>query len=191
MQSIQREKLFTQALKLAEVSNTYRNESHRFVEEYLKWLEAAEKDLAPLRSPISILLQSEKSSLLSVLDGNMPSHVQEGKSVRKYLKVFAAQSLERISQEIYSKIQGMDNTFEELNEKLCHTIAVLATRTPDLYQRIQANQIQISTIWRMVGQTPETIPMYNYLCAKLTSTDINYLLIDIVQKIAGNNIDNL
>ncbi len=187
MQSILREKLMAQAFKLAQVSDIYRTENHRFVDEYFKWLEEAEKDLAPLRSPISILLQSEKSSLISVLDGNMPNHVQEGKSVRKYLKVFAAQSLERVSKEIYAKIESIDNTFEQLNEKLCHTIAVLASREPGLYQRLQTNQMDAGMIWRMIGQTPDTIPMYNYLCAKLTATDINYLLMDIVHKIISNN----
>ena len=83
MQCILREKLLTQAMKLADVSNIYRTESHRFVDAYFGWLEEAEKDLSGLRSPISILLQAEKTSLTSVLDGYLPDHIQAGKSIRK------------------------------------------------------------------------------------------------------------
>lgn len=191
MQCILREKLLTQALKLANVSNIYRTDSSHFVEEYFNWLEEAEKDLSYFRSPVSILLQTEKSSLASVADGNLPNHIQEGKSIRKYQKVFAAQSIERISKEIYSMIENIDQTFEQLSEKLCHTVAVLASKEPKLYEGLQANQQGVDTIWDIMGKTPETIPMYNYFCAKLASTDINYLLIDIIQKIESNKTNPL
>lgn len=182
MQSILREKLLTQAFKLAGVSNTYIRESHRFVETYFNWLEEAQNELMGLRSPISILLQSEKSTLLSVLDGNLPSNLQEGKSIRKCQKAVAAQSLEKVSKEFYTKIESIDNNFDQLGEKLCHTVAVIATKEPEFYRELKVSQQSIDDLWRKIGSTPETIPIYNYLCAKLTSTDINYLLTDIVQK---------
>ncbi|MGB7605425.1 MAG: hypothetical protein WBL93_08090 [Lutisporaceae bacterium] len=191
MQCILREKLLAQAFKLANVSNIYRSDSHRFVDAYFSWLEETEKDLSGLRSTISILLQTEKSSLTSVLDGNLPNNIQEGKSIRKYQKVFAAQSLERVSREIYSKVENIDQTLEQFNEKLCHTIAVLASKEPQLYETLQANQQGIDTIWKTMSKTPETIPMYNYFCAKLVSTDINYLLMDIIQKILSNKVNPL
>ena len=176
----------TQAIKLAHVSNVYRTESHRFVDVYFGWLEETEKDLSGLRSPIGILLQAEKSSLTSVLDGYLPNHIQEGKSIRKIQKAVAAQSLEKISKEIYSKIENIDHTFDQLSEKLCHAVAVLASKEPDLYEKLQVSQQGIDIIWKMLERTPETIPMYNYFCAKLASTDRNYLLMDIIQKIVSN-----
>lgn len=191
MQCILREKLLTQAMKLADVSNVYRTESHRFVDAYFGWLEEAEKDLSGLRSPISILLQAEKSSLSSVLDGYLPSHIQAGKSIRKSQKVVAAQSLEKISKEIYSKIENIDHTFDQLSEKLCHAVAVLASKEPEVYEKLQLSQQGINTIWKMLSMAPETMPMYNYFCAKLASTDINYLLMDIIQKIVSNKTDTL
>lgn len=186
MQCILREKLMTQAMKLADVSNVYRTESHRFVDAYFAWLEKAEKDLSSLRSPIGILLQAEKSSLTSVLDGYLPSHIQEGKSIRKRQKAVAAQSLEKVSKEIYSKIENIDHTLDQLKEKLCHAVAVLASKDPEIYANIQVSQQGIDTIWELLGRTPEVIPMYNYFCANLTSTDRNYLLMDIIQNIVSN-----
>ncbi|TFH42148.1 MAG: hypothetical protein E4G94_06780 [ANME-2 cluster archaeon] len=187
MQCILREKLLAQAVKLAGVSNVYRTESHRFVDAYFAWLEEAEKDLSSLRTPISILLQAEKSSLTSILDGYLPNFIQAGKSNRKNQKAAAAQSLENVSKEIYSKIEHIDHTLDQSSEKLCHAIAVLAIKEPELYNRLQVNQHGVDTIWKMLGRTPETIPTYNYFCAKLESTDINYLLMDIIQKIVSNN----
>ncbi|TAN62745.1 hypothetical protein EPN18_04110 [bacterium] len=180
-----------QAKKLADVSNIYRAESHRFVNAYLGWLEEAEKDLSGLRSPISILLQAEKSSLTSVLDGFLPDNIQAGKSIRKSQKAVAAQSLEKLSKEIYSTIGTIDHILEQLSEKLCHAVAVLASKEPELYNKLQVNQHGVNTIWNMLGRTPETVPMYNYFCAKLASTDLNYLLMDIIQKIASNTTDAL
>lgn len=187
MQCILREKLIALALKLGEVSNIYRVDSSRFVELYFTWLDEAEKELSKLRTPLSILLQAEKSSLTSVLDGFQPEHIQAGKSVRKYLRAFAAQSLEKISKEIYSKIESIDNSLDQVNEKLCHAIAVIASKKPDLYNTIQVNQQGIDLIWQTLSEMPETIPMYNYFCAKITLTDRNYLLQDIIQKIISNN----
>lgn len=186
MQCILREKLLTHARKLAHVSNLYRTENHRFVDAYINWLEEAETDLSVLRSPISILLQAEKASLTSVLDGHIPDHIQAGTSARKIQKALAAQSLEKISGEMYSKIESIDNNLEQLNEKLCHAVAVLASKHPEAYDTLQVSQQGLDTIWRMLATTPETLPMYNYFCAKLATTDKNYLLMDILQKIANN-----
>lgn len=186
MQCILREKLLMQAIKLAEVSNIYRTESYRFVDEYIAWLEGAEKDLSGLRSPMSIMLQAEKSSLTSVLDGYVPNHVQEGTSIKKIQRAAAAQSLEKVSIEIYSKIEHIDRILDQSSEKLCNAIAVLAINNPDLYKGLQVNQIGVDIIWKMLGEMPETIPIYNYFCAKLAYTDINYLLMDIIQKISSN-----
>jgi hypothetical protein len=188
MQSILREKLLTHAIKLAEVSNIYRSESHRFVEAYFGWLEETEKDLSGLRSPVSILLQAEKSVLVSALDGYSPAYIQVEKSIRKKQKAIAAQSLDRISKEIHAKIESIDHIFDQMNEKLCHAIAIIASKEPDLYCKLQPDQQGIDTIWRKLGLTPETIPMFNYFCAKLTPTDRDYLLFDIIQKIARNKL---
>ncbi len=189
MQCILREKLLAQATKLAGVSNVYRTESYRFVDAYFTWLEEAEKDLSSLRSPIGILLQAEKSSLTSVSDGYMPSHIQAGKSIRKIQRAVAAQSLEKISREIYSKIENIDHALDQSNEKLCNAIAILEIKEPELYNRLQVNQQGVDTIRKMLSKTPETMPIYNYLCAKLASTDINYLLMDIIQKIVSNKTE--
>lgn len=186
MQCILREKLLANALLLAEVSQIYRTDSSRFVDSYFDWLEKTEKELNGLRSPISIVLQAEKSLLSSVLDGYVPQYVQTEKSVRKRQRAIAAQSLERISKEIHAKIESIDHTLEQLNEKLCHAIAVLASKDHSLYENLQANQQGIDMVWEKLGSTPETIPMFNYFCAKLPATDRNYLLMDIIQKIGTN-----
>lgn len=189
MQCILREKLLTQAIKLADVSNIYRTESHRFVSAYFSWLDEAEKDLSVLRTPISILLQAEKCSLISVLDGYLPNQIQPGRSIRKSQKAVAAQSLEKISREIYLKIESIDHVFDQLIDKLCNAIAVLASKDQDLYKRINVNKEGVDAVLKMLRMTQETMPMYNYFCAKLASIDINYLLIDVIQKIKSNNIN--
>lgn len=191
MLCILREKLLAQATKLAGVSNIYHTESYRFVDAYFAWLEEAEKDLSGLRSPLSILLQAEKSSLISVLDGYLPNYIQAGKNIRKSQRVVAAQSLEKVSKEIYAKIEDIDHTLDQSREKLCNAIAVLAIKEPGLYNKLQVNQYGIDTIWKMLSRTPETIPIYNYFCAELASIDRNYLIMDIIQKIVSNKTEPL
>ena len=175
-----------QSVKLAVVSNVYRTENYRFVDAYLAWLEEAENDLSGTRSHICILLQAEKTSLTSVLDGYRPHNVEVGKNVRKSQRAVAAQSLERVSREIYSTLERIDHTLGDINEKLCHAVAVLASKNLDVYDKLELSQSSIDTIWLMLSTTPETIPMFNYLCAKLTMTDRNYLLMDIIQNIVSN-----
>lgn len=186
MQSILREKLLFHGMKLSAVSKIYQTESYNFIGAYFSWLEDAEKDLSGLRSPISILLQSEKSSLTSVLDGYVPSFIRAETSTRKIHKAVAAQSLERVSREVFSKIETIDRLFEELSEKLCHAIAVLGSKYPELYKEIHASQSGVTKVIRLLGNTPETLPMHNYFAAKLSSIDLNYLLSDIISKIVSN-----
>jgi hypothetical protein len=190
MQCILREKLLAQAMKLAAVGNLYRTEGHRFVGAYFDWLEETEKELSGLRSPVSIVVQSEKSSLAAVMDGYLPEHIQVGKSVRKSQRAVAAQSLEKVSKEIYAKIEWIDRVFDDLNDKLCHALAVLASKEPETFEKIQANQLSMEMVWKILGRMPETIPTYNYFCAKLNSTDRNYLLTDIFQKIVSNKTED-
>lgn len=186
MQSILREKLLSHALKLGQVSETYRTDSSRFVQAYSQWLDEAEKDLSGLRSPMSVLLQGEKSLLASVSDGYLPPQIEGEKSIRKRQRVIAAQSLEKLSREIYGKIESIDHDFAQFNEKLCHAIAVLASKDPALYGKLEPTPAGISMVWKALGNTPETVPMFNYFCAKLTAPDRDYLLIDIIQKITAN-----
>jgi hypothetical protein len=188
MQCILREKLVAQAVLLSAVSQVYRTESNRFVEAYLAWLEAAEKDLAGLRAPIGILLQSEKSALISVLDGYVPGHVQPGRNLRKIMKAAAAQSLERISREIFSKVEHIDQELGQQNEKMCHAVAVLLSKSPEIVPQLDPAQPGIDKVWRMLGATPETASMYHYFSAKLAVSDRNYLLGDILQKIVANRV---
>jgi hypothetical protein len=84
---------------------------------------------------------------------------------------------------------NIDHTLNQSSEKLCNAIAVLEIKEPELYNRLQVNQHGVDTIRKMLSKTPETIPIYNYLCAKLASTDINYLLMDIIQKIVSNKTE--
>lgn len=186
MQSILREKLMTHALKLAGVNTIYRTESHRFVDAYFLWLQEAEKDLSALRMPISILLQAEKSTLTSVLDGYQPADIQAGTSTRKIQRAVAARSLEKVAQEFYTKVKAIDQELDQWNEKLCHAVAVLASKDPSAFENIQANQLGADAIWKLLAKTPETIPIYHYFSAKITATDRNYLLIDILQKMVSN-----
>lgn len=189
MQYMLREKLLAQASKLASVSNLYGTDSHRFVGAYLSWLEETEKDLSRLGSPLNLLLQAEKSTVAAVLDGYLPSNIQSGRSLRKSQRAVAAQSLEKVSRELYAKIESLTQILDELNEKLCHAIAILGSKEPEIYKRISASHDGVETIWKMLGSTPETFPMYNYFCAKLTSADRNYLLMEIILKIMVNKGD--
>ena len=183
MQCILREKLVAHSIKLAEVSNLYIKDSTAFVSAYLNWLIEAEKDLAGLRSPISVLLQAEKSTVIAVIDGLIPDHIQAGNSIRKMQRAAAAQSLERISKQIYTKIEAIDANFEQLNEKLCHAVAVVISKIPELMAGIQTGEIGSDRIWKILGDTPETLPMYNYFSSKLSTTDRMYLLDAIIQNI--------
>ncbi len=186
MQSILREKLIAQAIKLSEVSALYKTEKYRFANAYLEWLENAEKDLSSLRSPVSILLQAEKATVSSALDGYRPDYIVQSKSIRKNQLVVAAKSLEKISREFYIVIGNIDGMLEQLNEKMCHAVAVIAGKVPDLYDSIQPDKQGIETVWNLLKSNPETNPIFNYFSAKLPVADRNYILTDIIVKIKSN-----
>lgn len=188
MQSVLREKLISLSMQLADVSRVYLNESSRFVDAYLVWLIAAEKELSGLRAPLCVVLQAEKSVLLAVQDGYLPDNIQAGRSSRKNQRAAAAQSIEKISNQMYQKIEAIDETLEELREKLCLAISVLQTKIPDLFYELKVDQKSVNYCWKLLQQTPETLHIFNYLCAKLTSADRSYLLTDIIQKILDNQI---
>jgi len=191
MQSILREKLLTQAMKLTDVGKVYRSQAHSFVDAYFAWLEEAAKELSGLRSPIAILLQSERSCLNSVSDGYLPNNVQGGRGIGRVQRAVAAHSLDRVSRELYAQINNIDQTFDQLSEKLSHAVAVLATKEPEVYEKCELSQQGVDAVMGMLGRTPETIPMYNYFCAKLASIDMSYLLMDIMAKIVSNRTQAL
>jgi hypothetical protein len=174
------------AMKLSTVSNIYRNDNVRFVAEYLAWLEAAEKDLSTIRSPLCVILQSEKNSLLSVLDGYLPDYILAGTNPRKAQRAVAAHSVDTISKEIYSKIGEIDQNLAPLGENLARAVAVLMGKDPHLFDAITANQDGVDAIWRRFATEAETVPIYNYMCAKLSRVDVNYLLIDIIQNVLSS-----
>jgi len=186
MQCILREKLMSWAMKLSTVSSIYRNDNVRFVAEYLAWLEAAEKDLSSIRSPICVILQSEKNTLLSVLDGYLPDYILTGTNLRKAQRAVAAHSGEVISKEIYSKIGEIDQNLAPLGDNLARSVAVLIGKDPHLFDTLTGSQEGVDALWRRFSTEAETIPIYNYMCAKLNRVDVNYLLIDIIQNILSS-----
>jgi hypothetical protein len=145
-----------------QVSAIYRSEAPAFIDAYIAWLEQTERELAGLRAPVSILLQAEKSLVMAVLDGAVPAVMQNEKSVRKRQRAVAAQSLERLSKKIHAKIENIDHVLNQSKEKLCHAVAVLATKAPDLYASLGLNQTSNDAIWHQVAALPETVPMFNY-----------------------------
>lgn len=188
MQCILREKLASFATALADASEVYRTDSFRFVDTYLSCLKDAEQHLVSTRSPIGVLLHAEITAVASVLDGSRPEHLEINRSLRKAQRAAAAQSLERVSREIYANISRIDSHLDEMEEKLCHGVAVLGAKNPDLYERISATQDGVDTIWAQLGFMSETAPLYCYACAKLSLIDRNYILMNIAQNIVTNRM---
>jgi hypothetical protein len=186
MQALLREKLMDYIKNIKELSNIYKYESYKFVDKYYEWLEKVEHELERLKNPIGFLLQSEKILINSVLDGNIPEDISRGRNMRKCQRAAAAQSLEHISSELYINVKSIDKVLEDWNEKLSQGIAVLAYKEPDLYDSLNIDNVTINSLWLKLSQTQETLPVYNYLRAKLSLSDINYLLTDIIQKIINN-----
>jgi hypothetical protein len=188
MQCILREKLAVLATALADVSEIYRTDSFRFVDAYLSCLNEAERQLMSTRSPMCALLHAEVAAVASVLDGSRPEHLEFSRSLRKAQRAAAAQSLERVSREIYATISRIDSQLNEMEEKLCHGVAVLGAKDPDLYGRITATQDGVDMIWTQLGLALETAPLYSYACARLSFVDRNYVLLGIAQNIVTNRM---
>ena len=188
MQCILREKLAAITTALADVSEVYRTDSFRFVEAYLSCLKDAEQQLLNTRSPLCVLLHAEIVSVASVLDGSRPEHLEFSRSLRKAQRAAAAQSLERVSREIYTSISRIDSQLNEMEERLCHGVAVLGAKNPDLYGSITATQDGVDAIWAQLGLVPETAPLYSYACARLSLIDRNYILLGIAQNIVTNRM---
>jgi len=186
MRCVLREKLMAHALRLSEVGGCYRTESHRFAVAYFGWLEAAEKDLSGLRAPLAILLQAERTALTAVADGYTPQHVERSRNAGKVLRFAAAQSLEKVSLAMRAQIEDIDRELNEQNERMCHTFAAVASKSPGVFADLRADQTGIDTIWQLIGATPETAAMHQYFCARLAVSDRNYILSDILQKAVAN-----
>jgi hypothetical protein len=185
MQSLLREKLMALSNKLSVVSGLYRTDAHRFVGAYFAWLEEAERELAALRTPLSIVLQSERSSLAAILDGYLPEHLQAATRVRKTQRAAAAQSLERVAREFYGKIETIDHSFTQFREQLSQALAAIATVDNGFYGSLTVDQTGVDRAWRTLQMTRETLPMANYLSARLSLIDVNYILIDLIQNIVA------
>ena len=70
---------------------------------------------------------------------------------------------------------------------MSNAIAVLNIKKPGLYDSLKQDEKTVSIIWKLLSETPETVAMYNYFCAKLSYLDIKYLILDIIQKIKTNS----
>jgi hypothetical protein len=188
MQSMLREKLMAQSQKLSVISKTYKNDVGHFVESYFQWLEELENDIRSLRSTLSIMLQSEKTVLMSIMDGNIPVHVRDSKNSRKYIRVASAISLEKIAREMASIVNNIDMNLDPTKQQLIQAIAVLSIKDSNLYDSLSVDPMSVSSIRHKLSTTPETVQISNYICAKLTSMDINYLINDILANIVSNRI---
>ncbi|MGB1237229.1 MAG: hypothetical protein ACPG4U_03400 [Pseudomonadales bacterium] len=185
MRAILREKLIAQGLALANVSKLYQSDAQRLVPAYQHWLNHCEQDLSSLRSPISLTLQAERTSLLAVLDGLVPEGIQHTKSTRKLHRAAAARSIEKVSVLFQQQLEEIDRYFEQITEQLCQSSAIIQSLQPQLYASLTPTT-GAASIWHAMHDTQETLQIYNYLSAKVSASDRNYLLQDLVARVLSN-----
>ncbi|MCQ8896990.1 hypothetical protein NQT62_11155 [Limnobacter humi] len=181
MQALAREKLLTALLSLGDVVNTYRKDSTRFVAAYFQWLENTDESVGPLRLPVSGLIQSQKSQLLAIEDGLMPPHVQtEGNSVRKRQRAATATLIDTMTLALQDKLQTIDRSFDDAQDKLAQCLAVLMGQQADFLVNIKPDNTGVAATWLAMNQIKELTPVLNYLTAKYPRADREYCLHEVL-----------
>lgn len=185
MLSILKEKIICQGISLAQTSALYQSDAQQLVAKYIRWLNDTEESIASLRTPLSLTIQAERTTILAIGDGLIPDGVQPSKSTRKLARAATAISIEKVSLLLQEKVREIDLFFEQILEQLCQAAAIVQSLKPQTYSSLNA-EFGPSKLWQEIKQTKETVQIHNYLCAKVSVTDRNYLLTEVVQRILSN-----
>ena len=180
MQALIREKLAECLEKLGPVAQTYQTNPTGFAQEYLRWLQASETDLAPLRLPLVATLQSQKTQLLAIEDGLQPAYLSQAVSPRKRQRAAAAALMEQAVGTLQGKLAQIDQQLSEPQEKLNQAMALLLSQQPDALKRIKPNTTGARNVWNKLKALPELNNLCSYLSAKLSLSDRDYLLISLI-----------
>lgn len=180
MQALIREKLAECLEKLGPVVQTYQLNPAGFAQEYLRWLQASENSLAPLRLPLVATLQSQKTQLLAIEDGLQPAYLSLAVSPRKRQRAAAAALMEQAVGTIQGKLEQIDQQLNEPREKLSQAVALLLSQQPNAFKRVQPSATGARNIWNKLKALPELNSLCSYLSTKLSAVDRDYLLISLI-----------
>ncbi len=183
MQALIREKLAECLEKLGPVAQTYQREPTGFAQAYLRWLQTIEADLAPLRLPLVAALQSQKTQLLAIEDGLLPSYLSQTVSPRKRQRAAAAALMEQAVALLQGKLDQIDQQLAEPKEKLSQAIALLLSQQPDALKHINPTSRGAQNVWNKLKALPELNNLCSYLSTRLSSSDRDYLLISLISNI--------
>ncbi len=186
MQSILRETLMVQVDSLAKVVQGYGADPTQFVASYLTWLNDAQDALGRLRSPMLAFVQAERATIMSAMDGHVPDGTAVSRSPRKTLRAVASLSIERMSREMYERVNEIDRNLAPMVEQMAHAVAVLAAKEPKFVENLAVTQAVADGVWKMLTQTPETMPVSHFFAAKLSLADRNYLLLEVIGNLVAN-----
>jgi len=187
MLALIKEKLQAALDSLKTVSGLYLSEPYRFPAAYVDWLQQTSKEIEGLRDPLIGVLQSEQAKVAAVSDGLIPVEITANKSLRKTQRAAAAQSMGVVSQLLFERLTVAEQQMDDYRDKISQAIAALAIRKPDSLELLEVDYAGRVKIWRALQEVPETQPVYHYLSSRLTLSDRDYLINEVLFNYLENN----
>lgn len=176
-----REILLEKLLKLPTLIDAYQRNDVDFVGQANSWLLELERSLSQLRNPLTSLVASQRSRIISVQDGYRESSLSGGKiSRRRVVNITTSLALGDVETALVRLIKEIDDKFDLWREKLAQFISVASTSVPIPLPPTDPRQDWLKQIWSSWRAIDETRAMYNYLNTVMAPSDRFQLLSELL-----------
>jgi hypothetical protein len=177
-----REILLEKLLHLPKLIDAYQRNDVDFVARAIDWLLDVEKSLSQLRSPLTSLVASQRSRIISAQNNYRESSLQGDKiSRRKTVDITTSLALSEVESALVRQLQEIDDKFDLWREKLAQFISVASTSVAIPLPPTNPLREWLKQIWQSWQTLDETRAMYNYLNTVMSPNDRFQLLGELLE----------
>lgn len=189
MQSVIRERIVEQLLKIPALVDHYRNQNNAFPDLAVQWLQDSERSLESFRLPLVSRLAGLRGMMLAAGDG-LSDAASQARNQRKARRSATMQLLQQAEEALRSHCQKIDDQLDDYRDKLAQILAVASSRSA-LPGGNAGSISYIDSLWKTATAAQENTTMAQYIAARLSDTDRRYLLMDIVgQMMSAGAVNN-
>jgi hypothetical protein len=177
-----REILLDKLLKLPTLIDAYQRNDVDFVAQANSWLLELERSLSQLRNPLTSLVASQRSRIISAQEGYREAPLSSGRiSRRRAINITTSLALGEVESALVGLIKEIDDKFDLWREKLAQFISVASTSVPIPLPPTDPLQGWLKQIWSSWQTIDETRAMYNYLNTAMAPNDRFQLLRELLE----------
>lgn len=182
MQKLVRETIAARLVELPALANRYQSGDASYVDDVLGWLRTTAAELGRLRHPLAGIVSSQQALIVAIRNGYRPEHIA-AMSRRRSVAAAATLAIGEVEPVLRAAVAELDGYLREMTDRMAQLLAVASADHPVPLPPTEPRDAWLDQVWEGLRATNGGGGMFGYLNARLTRSDRNALLDELLANV--------